>query len=204
MITGVLYNLCSSFFFLFGQCWIKMTTSAFINFLHSTVKAKDAIIYSYTRHINGFAAMLDEKEAAEIASEEYNLIQFSGFLYWWLCFPLFLYLLQAKFMQLGPYLTMAVFSLAEDPKVISVLYSLLLQDWFLFPFTKSEEIWKCCMHVSSPTNFFVQALKVGYVMKTICFVLLLWHEHIWLQTLFFIGSIIWSMLIYFKPTYDVS
>ena len=47
--------------------------------MHSTVKAKDAIIYSYTRHINGFAAILDEKEAAEIASKEYNLIQFSGF-----------------------------------------------------------------------------------------------------------------------------
>ena len=49
--------------------------------MHSTLKAKDAIIYSYTRHINGFAAMLDKKEAAEIASEEYNPIQFSGFLY---------------------------------------------------------------------------------------------------------------------------
>ena len=43
-----------------------------------------------------------------------------------------------------------------------VVYSLLLQDRLLFPFTKGEEIWKCCMHVSSPTNFFVQALKVGY------------------------------------------
>ena len=57
------------------------TTLLFINFLTSTLKAKEAIIYSYTRHINGFAAMLDEKEAAEIASKEYNLIQFSGFLY---------------------------------------------------------------------------------------------------------------------------
>uniref|UniRef100_A0A2N9EIW9 Subtilisin-like protease fibronectin type-III domain-containing protein n=1 Tax=Fagus sylvatica TaxID=28930 RepID=A0A2N9EIW9_FAGSY len=36
-------------------------------------KAKESIIYSYTRHINGFAAMLDEKEAAEIASREYNI-----------------------------------------------------------------------------------------------------------------------------------
>ena len=57
------------------------TTLLFINFLTSTLKAKEAIIYSYTRHINGFAAMLDEKEAVEIASKEYNLIQFSGFLY---------------------------------------------------------------------------------------------------------------------------
>nr|GLL29429.1 subtilisin-like protease SBT5.3 [Ipomoea trifida] len=30
-------------------------------------KARDAIFYSYTRHINGFAAMLEEEEAAEIA-----------------------------------------------------------------------------------------------------------------------------------------
>ncbi|XP_075668688.1 subtilisin-like protease SBT5.4 [Castanea sativa] len=39
------------------------------SFVGSTVKAKDAIIYSYTRHINGFAAMLDEREAAEIAKD---------------------------------------------------------------------------------------------------------------------------------------
>ena len=77
------------------------TTLLFINFLTSTLKAKEAIIYSYTRHINGFAAMLDEKEAAEIASKEYNLIQFSGFLYWWFYFPLFLSLVQAKFMAVG-------------------------------------------------------------------------------------------------------
>ncbi|XP_030929596.1 subtilisin-like protease SBT5.4 [Quercus lobata] len=39
------------------------------SFVGSTAKAKDAIIYSYTRHINGFAAILDEKEAAEIAKD---------------------------------------------------------------------------------------------------------------------------------------
>jgi hypothetical protein len=32
-------------------------------------KAKDAIIYSYRRNINGFAAQLEEEEAAEIASK---------------------------------------------------------------------------------------------------------------------------------------
>nr|GMD07263.1 subtilisin-like protease SBT5.3 [Ipomoea batatas] len=36
-------------------------------YLGSWDKAKDAIFYSYTRHINGFAAMLEEEEAAEIA-----------------------------------------------------------------------------------------------------------------------------------------
>ena len=35
----------------------------------SQAKAQDAIFYSYTKHINGFAANLDAAEAAEIASE---------------------------------------------------------------------------------------------------------------------------------------
>jgi subtilisin family serine protease len=35
--------------------------------LGSNEKAQDAIFYSYNRHINGFAAVLDEQEAAEIA-----------------------------------------------------------------------------------------------------------------------------------------
>jgi hypothetical protein len=33
----------------------------------SLEKAREAMIYSYTRNINGFAAILEEKEAAEIA-----------------------------------------------------------------------------------------------------------------------------------------
>ncbi|GAV68428.1 Peptidase_S8 domain-containing protein/PA domain-containing protein/Inhibitor_I9 domain-containing protein [Cephalotus follicularis] len=37
------------------------------SFLGSHVNAKDAIFYSYTRHINGFAASLDDEVAAEIA-----------------------------------------------------------------------------------------------------------------------------------------
>jgi len=37
-------------------------------FLHSTEKAKEAIFYSYNKNINGFAAILDEDEAAKIAS----------------------------------------------------------------------------------------------------------------------------------------
>jgi len=37
-------------------------------FLHSTEKAKEAIFYSYNKNINGFAAILDEDEAAEVAS----------------------------------------------------------------------------------------------------------------------------------------
>ena len=36
---------------------------------HSHEKAKEAIIYSYNKHINGFAALLEEEEAADIASE---------------------------------------------------------------------------------------------------------------------------------------
>ncbi|KAH8507041.1 hypothetical protein H0E87_013733 [Populus deltoides] len=37
------------------------------SYLGSSEKARDAIIYSYDRHINGFAAMLEEEDAAEIA-----------------------------------------------------------------------------------------------------------------------------------------
>ncbi|CAN8253326.1 unnamed protein product [Cochlearia groenlandica] len=37
------------------------------SFLGSHQNAKDAIFYSYKRHINGFAAVLDDNEAAEIA-----------------------------------------------------------------------------------------------------------------------------------------
>lgn len=40
-----------------------------MSFIHSNESAKDVIFYSYTRHINGFAAILEEEEAAEIASK---------------------------------------------------------------------------------------------------------------------------------------
>ena len=40
-----------------------------LNFLPcSSNGAKESIFYSYTRHINGFAAILEEEVAAEIAS----------------------------------------------------------------------------------------------------------------------------------------
>jgi hypothetical protein len=38
--------------------------------IHSEEKAKDAIIYSYNKHINGFAAILEDEEAAQIASKK--------------------------------------------------------------------------------------------------------------------------------------
>ena len=38
--------------------------------IHSHEKAKEAIIYSYNKHINGFAAALEEEEAADIAGEK--------------------------------------------------------------------------------------------------------------------------------------
>ncbi|XP_024029601.1 subtilisin-like protease SBT5.4 isoform X1 [Morus notabilis] len=37
------------------------------SYLESDEKVRDAIFYSYTRHINGFAAILDDTKAAEIA-----------------------------------------------------------------------------------------------------------------------------------------
>lgn len=36
----------------------------------SHAMAKESIFYSYTRHINGFAATLDDDVAAEIGSEK--------------------------------------------------------------------------------------------------------------------------------------
>ena len=35
----------------------------------SKEKAREAIFYSYTKHINGFAATLEPGDAAEVASE---------------------------------------------------------------------------------------------------------------------------------------
>lgn len=41
--------------------------------------AKESIFYSYTRHINGFAATLDDEVAAQIASEKsVSLVRFSS------------------------------------------------------------------------------------------------------------------------------
>ena len=39
--------------------------------MYSSHSAKESIFYSYTRHINGFAATLEEEVAAEIASENF-------------------------------------------------------------------------------------------------------------------------------------
>ncbi|KAF3451915.1 hypothetical protein FNV43_RR08011 [Rhamnella rubrinervis] len=50
---------------------LQLVTDSHYNFLSSYLgskaKAIDSIIYSYKRHINGFAAFLEEEEAAEIA-----------------------------------------------------------------------------------------------------------------------------------------
>jgi len=40
--------------------------------IHSQENAKEAIIYSYNKQINGFAAMLEEEEAAQIASKYHS------------------------------------------------------------------------------------------------------------------------------------
>ena len=44
---------------------MKQTASQYC----SHQSAEEAIFYSYKRHINGFAAVLDDKEASEIASK---------------------------------------------------------------------------------------------------------------------------------------
>lgn len=43
-------------------------------FFYSRDKAKEAIIYSYNKHINGFAALLEDEEAADIASEHFSIL----------------------------------------------------------------------------------------------------------------------------------
>lgn len=47
-------------------CLLKMLV---FSFYFSSNTAKESIFYSYTRHINGFAATLEEEVAAEIASQ---------------------------------------------------------------------------------------------------------------------------------------
>ncbi|GMN31570.1 hypothetical protein TIFTF001_048103 [Ficus carica] len=58
---------------------LEHATSSHYSFLGSYLgsddDAKDAIFYSYTRHINGFAAILDDVEATEIAKHP-NVISF--------------------------------------------------------------------------------------------------------------------------------
>ncbi|KAG6416414.1 hypothetical protein SASPL_123844 [Salvia splendens] len=51
----------------------QVTTShiqSLSSFLGSEEKARDALIHSYQRHINGFSAFLEEEEAAELAKQE--------------------------------------------------------------------------------------------------------------------------------------
>lgn len=42
--------------------------------MYSIKKAKDAIFYSYTRHINGFAAILEDEEAAALSSKYIEMV----------------------------------------------------------------------------------------------------------------------------------
>ncbi|MED6184600.1 hypothetical protein PIB30_048982 [Stylosanthes scabra] len=52
---------------------LESATNSHYDLLSSTLgsheKAKEAIIYSYNKHINGFAALLEEEEAAQIAKK---------------------------------------------------------------------------------------------------------------------------------------
>jgi hypothetical protein len=49
---------------------IKLTFFSICNYhLHSHEKAKESIFYSYNKHINGFAAVLEVEEATKLASK---------------------------------------------------------------------------------------------------------------------------------------
>jgi hypothetical protein len=43
-------------------------------FFYSREKAKEAMIYSYNKHINGFAALLEEEQASYIESEHSSIV----------------------------------------------------------------------------------------------------------------------------------
>jgi hypothetical protein len=97
----------------------------FLNLLHSADKAMDSIFYSYTRNINGFAANLNEEEAAEIESKFLrisNLFCFSG-------------MAENGFF---------FFLLAENPNVLSVFELWLIDFFFFFFFSR----------LSSGSNYF--------------------------------------------------
>jgi len=51
-------------------CLLEKPINILLKFSHE--KAKEAMIYSYTKNINGFAAFLEEKEAADIAGNLQN------------------------------------------------------------------------------------------------------------------------------------
>lgn len=52
-----------------GEMKLTLSFSLYVYHFHSHEKAKEAIFYSYNKHINGFAAVLGEEEAAKIASK---------------------------------------------------------------------------------------------------------------------------------------
>lgn len=64
VLVGFVCSPCSDMILWFNVLLHNLNHGSFDN-------ARDAIFYSYTRHINGFAAMLEEEEAAEIASKQY-------------------------------------------------------------------------------------------------------------------------------------
>jgi len=42
--------------------------------IHSQEKANEAIVYSYNKQINGFAAILEVEEAAQLSSEKHHIL----------------------------------------------------------------------------------------------------------------------------------
>lgn len=61
--------------------------------INSIEKAKEAIFYSYTRHINGFAAILEDEEAEELSSKSFffpfTVFLIVSFLLWYTLFTVF-------------------------------------------------------------------------------------------------------------------
>jgi len=76
---GKVYKLMKPLTSGFRRNWFMELTVLCVWIIRSHEKAKEAIIYSYNKHVNGFAASLEEEEAAVIASEKISSVLFNSF-----------------------------------------------------------------------------------------------------------------------------
>ena len=83
---GLLQEVGGNITYPFSIIYVCLCLCVFSSIIVCSNKAKDAIFYSYTRHINGFAAMLEEEEAAEIASKHLLMNVSSYYVYYSLKF----------------------------------------------------------------------------------------------------------------------
>lgn len=114
----------SDFFFFFFLFFMSNVVEFVIccTFFNSNERAQEAIFYSYNRNINGFAAILDEEEAAQISSKNSNLILSIEMYRLQCCWKSILELL--FYLQFPLFFSVShngfAYAIAEDPNVLSV------------------------------------------------------------------------------------